>query len=200
MSLLKQVSYSVNYSNKEFVSTTRMLRVVGKEAIDSSFPLFPSSEDSSVSSDTFATITYNNNKGFNSCANYDASSVSDDDDDFEMIGNTTLGDLDGSCNAGVGSSDGKTMNSNSNESEQQLAQRETRAVFRLRFLVMLVLQIAGIAVSFVVYFIARNAELDEFLTQYEGTSQKVLEAFQGIVSQKIGAISSLGVASIAHVS
>lgn len=86
------------------------------------------------------------------------------------------------------------------DNDQQLAQRETRAVIRLRYLVILVLLMAGSAVSVVVYAISRNAEVDEFVTQYEGTSQKVLEAFQGIVSQKLGAISSVGVASIAHVS
>jgi hypothetical protein len=115
-----------------------------------------------------------------------------DDGDFDMadMADISVGEFEG-----VDSGDNST-----NENEQQLAHLETRAVFRLRFLVMLVLTIAGTAVSVVVYFIARNAELDEFLTQYEGTSQKVLEAFQGIVSQKIGAISSLSVAAIAHVS
>lgn len=66
------------------------------------------------------------------------------------------------------------------------------------FQVFLVLVAAASAVSAVVFIITRSSEADGFETQYAGASQKIVEAFQGIVEQKFGAISSMGVATIAH--
>lgn len=82
--------------------------------------------------------------------------------------------------------------------KEQLAHQETRAVIRLRVLVFLILFCAAAAVSVVVYVITKKAEEDEFNTQWNGSAEKIVEAFQGIVKQKIGAISSVGVANIAH--
>jgi flagellar basal body-associated protein FliL len=80
----------------------------------------------------------------------------------------------------------------------QLAQKETRDVFLLRVLVVIVLLLAAVAVSIVVYYITRNAEVDEFETQYSALAATVLRAFEDIVTQKMGAISSVGVAAIAY--
>ena len=87
----------------------------------------------------------------------------------------------------------------STEAERdQLAQKETRDVFRLRVLVVIVLLLAAVAISIVIYIITRNAEVDEFETQYKGLADTVLRAFEDIITQKLGAISSVGVAAIAH--
>ena len=82
--------------------------------------------------------------------------------------------------------------------DEQLAHRETIAVFRLRVLVILVLLLAATAVSVIVHFIASGSQKDECENQFEGAASKVLEAFQNIIKQKMGAISSLAVAIIAH--
>jgi len=58
--------------------------------------------------------------------------------------------------------------------------------------------VAAIAVSVVVYFITHGAQEDEFETMYAGAAEKIMEAFRGIMNQRFGAISSLGVATIAH--
>lgn len=84
------------------------------------------------------------------------------------------------------------------DAEEQLAQKESRHVFVLRVVVMMVLFFAACGVSAVVFFITKKGVEDEFETQYEGTAEKILEAFQGVVKQKLGAISSVGVAIIAH--
>jgi hypothetical protein len=84
------------------------------------------------------------------------------------------------------------------EEKEELAQKETRHVFMLRVLVVMVLLLAAVAVSLVVYFITRNAEIDEFETQYTALAETVLRAFEDIVTEKLGAISSVGVAAIAH--
>jgi hypothetical protein len=87
----------------------------------------------------------------------------------------------------------------SSEAEKdQLAQKESRNVLLLRVLVIIVLLFAAVAVSVVVYFITRFAEIDEYETQYKALADTVLRAFEDIVTQKMGAISSVGVAAIAH--
>jgi hypothetical protein len=92
----------------------------------------------------------------------------------------------------------RTTEETSDTEKDQLAQKETRDVFMLRVLVVLVLLLAAVAVSFVVYLITRNAEVDEFETQYTALADTVLRAFEDIVTQNLGAISSVGVAAIAH--
>lgn len=79
-----------------------------------------------------------------------------------------------------------------------LAKRETRAVLGLRVLVFVVLLLAAVAVSFIVYFITTSSENEEYKTQYEGAVNQISEAFVGIVDTRLSAISSLGVAMIAH--
>jgi len=93
---------------------------------------------------------------------------------------------------------GHSVYGNDGAVKEQLAHRETRQVFRLRVLVILVLICAATAVSLVVFFITKNAERDEFRTQWYGSADKIVEAFQGIVKQKLGAISAVAVATIAH--
>jgi len=80
----------------------------------------------------------------------------------------------------------------------ELAKKESIAVFRLRVLVFVVLFFASIAVSIIVYFITAGALEDELETQYEGAAKKIIDTFQDIVQNKLGAVSSLGVALIAH--
>jgi hypothetical protein len=82
----------------------------------------------------------------------------------------------------------------SEQDEELFAKKETRAVFQLRVLVLLVLFLAAVAVSLVVYFITTQAEAAEFKAQYDGNAIKVLKSFQQIVAEKIGSISSLDVA------
>ena len=87
---------------------------------------------------------------------------------------------------------------NSQEQEDKVAERETGQVFRLRVLVILVLLLAAVAVSFTTYHITKNAEDDEFENAFKATSAKVLETFEEILPQNIGAIASLALATVAH--
>jgi hypothetical protein len=86
----------------------------------------------------------------------------------------------------------------SDAEKEQLAAKESKTVFLLRVVVIIVLLLAAVAVSVVVYLITRNAEIDEYETQYKALADTVLRAFEDIVTQKMGAISSVGVAAIAH--
>lgn len=82
--------------------------------------------------------------------------------------------------------------------KENLGQRETRVVFRLRLLVFLVMTLAAAAVSITVYFITSRSEQDLFETQFDGAASKVLETFQNVLGQNVAAITTLSVAVIAH--
>jgi hypothetical protein len=84
------------------------------------------------------------------------------------------------------------------QKENNLVQRETNAVFRLRLLVFLVMMFAAAAVSVTVYLVTSRAEQDQFETQFDGAASKMLETFQNVLEQKVPAISALAAAMIAH--
>jgi hypothetical protein len=82
--------------------------------------------------------------------------------------------------------------------KERLGQAETKAVFRLRLVVFLVMLLAAVAVSVTIYIITSRAEAEEFESQFDGAASKIAETFQDVVHQKVAAISSLAVAIIAH--
>lgn len=84
------------------------------------------------------------------------------------------------------------------ELENQIATKETEAVFRIRSIVFLVLVASAVAVCLTVFYISRSALEDEYRSQYDGATDRVIETFHDIVENKLGAVSSLGVAMIAH--
>jgi len=84
------------------------------------------------------------------------------------------------------------------EQKLQLSKKETEVVFRLRLIVFLILFLASIAVSLIVYFITAGATDDEYESDYAAAAEKVIEAFTDVAESKIGALASLGVAMIAH--
>ena len=79
-----------------------------------------------------------------------------------------------------------------------VAHRETQAVFGVRFLIFVMLLLAALAVSIIVYLVTSRAEQQEYETQYEGAYKKVMSSFADIVKIKLGGISTLGVAIMAH--
>ena len=76
----------------------------------------------------------------------------------------------------------------------RLAQRETTAVFRLRVVVFTVLWGAACAVSVVVYLVTSRSERQDFETTFDSASAKLVESFQQIVKQRVGALNTLSVA------
>jgi hypothetical protein len=93
---------------------------------------------------------------------------------------------------------GDMTSTSGQEQEQQLAQAETRAVLRLRILVICILFLAAAGVSAFIYIITSRSEDDEFKLQYEGSGSIVLERFENILNEHLGAISTVSVAMIAH--
>lgn len=60
------------------------------------------------------------------------------------------------------------------EEKERMFQKESIQVTRLKRLVLLIMILAGVAVSTTVYFITRNAEISQFESIYEGASEKLL--------------------------
>jgi len=115
----------------------------------------------------------------------DSSSVSSGsnniDDDYETGTSTSTHDVNEDCKEKV-----------------QISKKETEAVFRLRLIVFLILFLASIAVSLIVYFITAGATNDQYDSDYAAASEKVVEAFSAVAEAKIDSLASLGVAMIAH--
>jgi hypothetical protein len=86
-----------------------------------------------------------------------------------------------------------TNRETSSSDEVAIGKEESAQVFRLRLLVLLAIFSAAVAVSLVVYFLTSNGETDEFETQFEGASTKILNSFAEIVDRKLAAIGSLAV-------
>jgi hypothetical protein len=90
------------------------------------------------------------------------------------------------------------VTNSSSEKEDQLAQAETRAVFGLGILVIMILLIAAAVVSVLVYILTTKAEDDQFHAQFEGSGTIVIDKFQNILKEHLAAISSVSVATTAH--
>lgn len=84
------------------------------------------------------------------------------------------------------------------EAKIELAKRETVFVNRLRTLVFLVLLLAAISVSVLVFYITTNAEKQESDNQFEAAAEKILGEFHDGIKLKLGAAASLSVAAVAH--
>ncbi|CAB9526583.1 Receptor-type guanylate cyclase gcy [Seminavis robusta] len=95
-------------------------------------------------------------------------------------------------------SDSQDEESARKKEQEQLAKEETNQINRLRWLVFKVLLLAALVISIIVFMISRNAQQDTYHKSYDGAAQHVTDAFQDIMVSKMGAVSSMGVALIAH--
>ena len=114
-------------------------------------------------------------------------------------------DADNSKKHDVGAYESTTRDTSSTKADddaederEKFSQKETKNVFCLRVLVIIVLFLAAVGVSLVVFLATKGAETEEFENQYEATSNKVLDTFQALVTQKLDAVASLAVAVTAH--
>lgn len=80
--------------------------------------------------------------------------------------------------------------SESSTTEQELAQKETTAVNRLRFIVLLALFLAAVVVSLTVFFVTARGEQQQFESEFKGNALTLLNSFDEVVQQKILAINT----------
>ncbi|CAB9518147.1 Receptor-type guanylate cyclase gcy [Seminavis robusta] len=74
---------------------------------------------------------------------------------------------------------------------EQLSQRESMRILRLRVIVISVLFLTALAISSVVFKITTDGEVDEFTTQYESASSKVIATFEDVMN-RMGSVAGLG--------
>lgn len=60
------------------------------------------------------------------------------------------------------------------EERERMFHNESKQVNRLKRVVLLIMVLAAVAVSIVVYFITKNAEEGQFEAMYEGSAEKLL--------------------------
>ena len=73
-----------------------------------------------------------------------------------------------------------------------LTQKESKQVFRLRVLVILILLAAAASISYTVYYLERTTQVDQFEAAYFGTAEKIIESLQ-LVTGSISAIGGLAI-------
>lgn len=87
----------------------------------------------------------------------------------------------------------RTASSDATSSKQPLAKKESVYVSKLRILFFIVLLCAAIGCAVVVYITSTRSEEQEFEVAFYSSAQKIVNSFQDIITQKLGAIASLGV-------
>jgi hypothetical protein len=63
--------------------------------------------------------------------------------------------------------------------EDGLAHEETKYVFRLRIIVILIQVAAAIALAYTVYHISHHAQIDEFQSDFEGVAYAIIASMNG---------------------
>jgi hypothetical protein len=79
-----------------------------------------------------------------------------------------------------------------------IAREESKAVNRVRYVVLSVLLMAGFTVCFLVYFLSTKSVHDQIGTQFAGHSGQIQMSFERIASEKLGAFGALRVAAMAE--
>jgi Adenylate and Guanylate cyclase catalytic domain len=80
----------------------------------------------------------------------------------------------------------------------QLTSEQSKAVYRLKAVVLSVLFVTACTVSGIIYIITRKGEVSEFNSEYDAIAGQIMESFQQVLLDRIYAISSLGLALTLH--
>ena len=84
------------------------------------------------------------------------------------------------------------------ETENPLAKRETRAVTRLKVIVMMVLLLCAVGTATLTYFYIHNSENAQFQQGYENSAHKLLEAIRKSLLRTLESLDNLAVATVSH--
>jgi hypothetical protein len=79
-----------------------------------------------------------------------------------------------------------------------IASKESKAINRLRLLVLLVLLTAGTIVCILVYRLSMSSVYEQFSAQYQGQAEQIALAFQRIPLEKFGSLGALRLAIMAE--
>ena len=96
------------------------------------------------------------------------------------------------------SDSGKDSQPRSIEEQKEIAAAETRAVFRLKILVLAVLAASMVGVSLVVYYYMSRAEISNFENSFDSDSDKVFENVGNAMDLTLEAVDSFVVATASY--
>jgi hypothetical protein len=121
--------------------------------------------------------------------------------DKNLINTTNQSKSDDSSTNSISTGDSprsSTVLSTGNDRTVELSRKETEHVNRLRLVVLIILLLVAISVSVLVYFITKQTEEEEMQAQFESVSARLVDAFNGIRTERIATLASLAIAAIAH--
>jgi len=104
-----------------------------------------------------------------------------------------------SDHASGSSGDGANAKNHHREEEREtIAKQETKAVFRLKLLVLLLLTFFAVGTALAVFYYTTGSEQDQFEDQFKDDAHKVLEAVGSSLDKTFGAFDSLAVAAVSY--
>jgi hypothetical protein len=120
----------------------------------------------------------------------ESSSKNDDDDDDSQsrISQTDATEFDGR----------REQRKQVGTPSYKLGDKESRTIGRLRLAVFGALLLASIIVCVIIYSMTRKSETNEFEVQFRGAGERVTKAFDGIATDKWGALGALRVAAMSE--
>ena len=127
--------------------------------------------------------------------------IKDDDESVSGQSQQSNGSTTSKAKSGASSASGAPSSEEKNIQDQEgFAARETKAVHRLRLLMILVLLAMAVEAASMIYLFSRNSEKGEFENEFGSAGAKVLAGFQDDFLRKLQAMDSLSksVASFAR--
>ena len=103
-----------------------------------------------------------------------------------------------SDHASGSSGDGADARKHREEEREIIAKQETKAVFRLKLLVLLLLTLFAVGTALAVFYYTTGSEQDQFEDQFKDDAHKVLEAVGSSLDKTFGAFDSLAVAAVSY--
>jgi hypothetical protein len=92
---------------------------------------------------------------------------------------SSANESDSNSGSEAGSSRTGARDEEMNLIEDGLAHEETKYVFRLRIIVILIQVAAAIALAYTVYHISHHAQIDEFQSDFEGVAYAIIASMNG---------------------
>jgi hypothetical protein len=124
--------------------------------------------------------------------------VTTDEKDENEYSNSSNVEQNDSMTLTDGTNSPTQEDSNSSDAiKNRITKTETKQVYRQKVVVVLIMMIASISVCFLVYYITNTAEQDDFHSNFYAATEKVIVSFESLI-QKIGSISSIGVAATVY--
>ena len=103
----------------------------------------------------------------------------DNDDKSSSFGTSPKDDQASSSNSKSDSNRTGTTDDEVNMIKEELARIESKNVFRLKIIVILILVIVAVTMCSTIYYITRKAEMEAFEIEFEGVAEAIIGSLNG---------------------